>query len=308
MKGYIYTPAELGLESFSDGILHLNVEETRDPDEADIFICPEPLFKFTDKGAIGRFPYFTDQIGPVCYERAAPHVFLDLSEHFTTYTVTSPIFIRAALTKAMLDYGPNSISWPWPVKDYSDCIVPVGGFKYDVTFHGWLSNLVRKVSVKSCQQAVTEGQLTSYIRTYPNFFGYQSADEQAARDKQYRQGLRSSRIVLTQESIPGVIPYRFYEAMSAGRCQLYIGRNYNLPFADKINYHTFVNFLDVDRADEAHLAVQDWLKRYPDSALIEKGMRARQMWEQWLQPDKWVDLMTLAVEEKLEEIRDRSRP
>lgn len=304
MKGYIYTPEELKLPQFSDGILRLCVEQVHAPEEADIFICPEPLFKFTDKNAISRFPHYYNITSPVAYKRLAPHVFLDLSEHFTTYDVNDPIFISAALTKSRLESYPNSISWPWPVKDYSDCLIPVGGFRHDVTFHGWLSCLARKVSVRACQR---NPELKSDIATYPNFFGYQSSDEMARRDGLYRRGMKSSRVVLTGESIPGVLPYRFFEAMSAGRCQVYIGRDFTLPFADRIDYHDFVSFLDLDAADEADHAVKDWITRYPDSVLVEKGQRARAAWEHWLQPDCWFNLMTLAVEEKVKEIHRARR-
>ena len=293
---YIYTPEECGLPHFSDGTLRLNFEQTTDPLRADVFVVPESLTTFKTKSSLRVLPHLRPQMGPLMYDFTRKHVFLDISEHFTTYDDNQCIFIRAALTKAMLDFGPNSISWPYPVDDFKDAMVPKGGFQYDVTFHGFLSNLARKVSVRSCQ---TQSNITSNIRGYPNFFGYQSAEECKVRRERMLTGLQYSRLALCQESIPGVLPYRFYEAMSAGRCQLYIGHNFNLPFADKIDYHQFVTFLNIDSADEAGEKVREYLDRYDDGDLIRKGKLAREAWDKWLRPDKWVQLMTDAVEERI---------
>jgi hypothetical protein len=305
MKQYIYTPKELGLDKFDDGILRLNCDETRDPHEADVFVVPQALHTFKSQHALSTIPYMLHRYSAAYYGRwmednSRRHVFLDISEHFTTYEINKCIFIRAALTKQMLEWGPNSIPWSYPVEDFRDCLIPSGGFQYDVTFHGFLSCLARKVSVKSCR---TNPMLKDDIKGHSNFYGYQERSEQHRRMHAYRVGLKQSRMALCAESIPGVLPYRFYEAMSAGRCQLYIGRNFVLPFADKIHYHDFVSFLDIDAADEADVAVKDWLSRYSDEQLITKGRHAREAWETWLQPNRWVELMTVAVAEKLKQIK-----
>lgn len=300
MKQYIYTPQEMGLEKFADGTLRLNIEETRDPWEADVFVCPQALHTFTTRSGLRILPHLRPRNGSFLEDWTRRHVFLDISEHFTTYDDNLCIFIRSALTKKMLEWGPNSISWPYPVGDFKDVMIPTGGFRHDVTFHGFLSNLARKVSVKSCR----ESGLIYDITGYPNFYGYCSKEEQEIRMLTMKTGLKYSRLALCQESIPGVIPYRFYEAMSAGRCQLYIGADYNLPFADKIDYHQFVSFLNVDSADEAGAAVKDWITRYDDGHLISKGRYARECWEKYLQPSNWVQLMTDVVVDKIGAMRE----
>ncbi len=290
MKQYIYTPTELGIPQFSDGILRLNdsIEVTNDPSAADVFIVPEPLFKFTKTCGLDKIPYISHY--------PDRHVFFDLSEHFTVYSYQSPIFIRAALTQQILARDPNSIAWPWPVDDFSDILCQPHQMSHRLSFHGWASSLARKVAAKSCLEVM--GQHAD-IQLYPSFYGYQSPEQQSHHRQLYKESMQRSQLCLSVESIPGVIPYRFYEAMSAGRVQLYVGANYTLPFADEIPYDNFVLKVNTDDADQAGIVARDWIRNAATRSIVEKGLEARHYWEKYLHRDKWVDLITYAVQKKI---------
>lgn len=291
MKQYVYSPQEVGMDCWPSGELRLQgIEVTTDPKDADLFVCPGPLMLFQNPSDLERFPFMKG--------REERHVFFDCSDWDTIYTRKNCILIRCNLKRFMLEAHPNSIAWSWPVEDFSECVeVPTGGFKYDVSFQGWLSSKARINSVASC---VNDTSLTPDIATYEDFCGYiYETQEGLRRRAEFRRSMRESRIALCPESIAGCLPYRFFEALSAGRVPLLVGSDYNLPFADEIPYDDFIlrcSFLD---ASKANLVAGKFIKSSSDDQIIEKGRTGRHYWEKFLNRDKWPELMSYAVQRKL---------
>jgi len=49
--------------------------------------------------------------------------------------------------------------------------------------------------------------------------------------------------------------------------------------------------------------VKDWLTRYDDKELKERGQLAYEMWKRYLDPANWIQTMTDAVVKKVEGMR-----
>lgn len=291
MKQYRYRPEEIGRTEWPSGELRLDgIEVTTNPDEADLFVCPGPLLLFQKPSDLDRFPYMKG--------REDKHVFFDVSDYETVYDKPC-IFIRCNLRTWMLARDVNSVSWSWPVEDMSECIaVPDGGFKYDVSFQGWNWSDVRKASIQSCLNA---WNLRCDIATYTDFFGYlKDYDPEFHRRRaEFRRSMRESRIALCPESIPGVFPYRFFEAMSAGRVPLLVGSGYVLPWADEIPYDQFTIRVQRESAADVGMVAQAALSIGTDADFIEMGLKARHYYETFLHRDKWASLMADAIKKKL---------
>lgn len=264
------------------------------PVEADIFVCPGPLMLFQDPAMLDRFPYMSG--------RETHHVFFDVSDYEPVYSKPC-LFIRCNTRDWYLHSDPNTISWAWPVENYAECIdVPEGGFKFDVSFQGWLSSDARKAAVESCRQS----DLKFDIAGYPDFCGYiYDQPEGIRRRAEFRRSMRESRVCLCPESIPGVFPYRFFEAMSAGRVPLLVGSSFMLPFADEIPYSEFSLFVPSSRAIDAADAVRRLIGGCSDAQIVEMGLKARQYWLRFLNRDDWPRTMSYAVCKKLIEIESR---
>lgn len=292
MKQYIYSPAEVGLRSWENATLRLEVDTTTNPAEADIFVCPGLLLLFPLASSLDRFPYMRGN--------EARHVFFDISENGTIYRKQC-IFIRCNLKRSMLARDPNSISWSWPVEDYAECIgVPLGGFLYDVSFHGWLSCDLRSKASQSC---LDHPGLKCDIARYVDFTGnIYSTEEGIRRRAEFRRSMRESRLALCPESIPGDFPYRFFEAMSAARVPVMVGSGYILPFDQEIPYSKFI--LEIDHADVRHTGriIREFLDKHNDEELIHMGKLARHYWEKFLDRDKWPRTMAYAVTQKLNQL------
>ena len=289
MKQFVYSPADAGLSEWPSGTLRLqDVEVTEDPNAADVFVYPGALFNITSRAGLEALPYFK--------EHENQHVFFHCSDHEVLYDTTA-VIIRCNTRTWMLERDPTTLSWPWPVEDYSECIEPPeGGLKYDVSFQGWNWSDARKASIKSCRE---NASLKCDFSTYGDFFGYlkPSDSEFVRRRAEFRRSMKESRIALCPESIPGVFPYRFFEAMSAGRVPLLVGANYVLPLADEIPYDDFM--LSTTHLDKAGEIAASFVSSYRDETIIEMGRLARQAWEQWLDSRKWPQLMAYAVQKKL---------
>ena len=293
LKSYTYKPSDIGIEAWPPGELRLVDTVEVPPDQADIFIFPGPLFMFNAVEELDKLPYIRGN--------EARHIFFDCSDNKTYFTGKSCIFLRCNLMNELLAADPNSVSIAWPVEDFSECIEPPpSGFKYDVSFHGWLSTKTREDASNSCKN---NSQLTSDIAQYQNFCGYIYYEPEGVRRRaEFRRSMKESRVALCPESIPGVFPYRFFEAMSAGRIPVMVGSDFNLPFKDEIPYGTFCLFITRDEASFAAEMIAAYLYHQTDSLLREKGLLGRHYWECFLNRDKWPEIMTYAVKKKLKEL------
>lgn len=301
MKQYIYSSREVGLEAWPSGELRLEgIEITANPDEAGVFVLPGNLSIFKDDlGRLDGLPFISgreDRL--VCF---------DVSDNFTKALCRKWIIIRCDARDWMLKDDPNVIPFAWPVECYLSCVdVPEGGFVYNLSFQGWLSSPARLESSRACRK---NPQLKTDVAGYTDFTGYlhdrttgQWTAEGLRRRAEFRRSMKESRIALCPESIPGVLPYRFFEAMSAGRVPLLVSSDYVLPFADRIPYSEFVIFAERDQAANADHIVLDFVRSHGDDEIVQMGLKARKYWELWLDCRDWPRMMGLAVREKLREL------
>lgn len=291
LKAYLYKESDLSIGNWPPGLLRLDpVQETPSPEEADVFVVPPGMHVFP-----------RDQVRSLKYlsGREERHVLFHCSDFDTTYGLKC-MFIQCNLKRKMLDVDVNSISWPWPVKNLVEISgAPEGGFKYDISFHGWMSGEVRRISIKSC---TAQPGIRGDWAIYPDFYGYVERDnpqEAARRRSGFLKSVHESRLVLAPRSIDGVFPYRFWEGMSAGRVTIMVGSNYNLPWRDKIDWDRCIIQVPESEMARTGEVVKKFLSTHTDEQILEMGRYGREMWLRWMDPDKWAQLMTEAVVEKL---------
>lgn len=275
MKQYIYSPQEARRSEWSPGTLRLEgFDVTTDPKQADIFVYPGALHEITSGAELERLPYFRGN--------EEKHAFFHCADHEVLYGKPC-LFIRCNTRTWYYQQDPNTIAWPWPVEDFAECVdLPAGGFQYDVSFQGWYSTKTREDAAESCRKARF---LKSDIAGYTDFCGYIYHEaEGVRRRKEFRRSMKESRVALCGESIPGVLPYRFLEAMSAGRVPFLISSDYVLPFADEIPYDSFILKARREDAPNAAYIVRDFLARHKDDELIRMGQMAREYWLKYLNP------------------------
>jgi hypothetical protein len=185
---------------------------------------------------------------------------------------------------------PRTIPWFWPVDDLGGhAALPENGFKYDASFQGWLSSQTRYDAIMSC--ASTTG-LVFYHKEFPDFYGHLGSDKEArSRRESFLDLQRQSRVSLAPQSIPGVLPYRFYEAMSAGRVPALFCTGYHLPFQDKIDWDKCTLRFDASRASDAGVLIRRFLDGTSDKTLVEMGRYGKEAWNRWFNRDRQPELV-----------------
>lgn len=302
MKQYIYSPAEAGLSAWPSGELRLeDIEVTTNPEEADVFVCPGNIriFETTDGSGIlsheklYRLPYLKGN--------EARTAFFDVSDNFRQPVMLPILFIKCDARDWFLNHDTGTIQMAWPVENYAECVdVPSGGFLYDVSSQAWMSTQTRIDAVKSCQYV---GNLKCDVASYKDFTGYiYDKPEGIRRRAEFRRSMRESRIALCGESIPGVLPYRFFEALSAGRVPMLVSSGYVLPWESSIPYDDFILRCESRDASQVGLIIREFLSHTTDEKLIEMGRTGRVYWEALLNRDDWPRTMALAVQNKLRQM------
>lgn len=297
MRQYIYTPEEAQFNCWPSGELRLEgIDITRNPEEADVFVTPGNLSMFRDNGRLRRdwlerLPYYRG--------REERHVFFDVSDNFTEPNYLPILFIRCDVRTWMLEHDTGSLSVAWPVEDYEECVdLPAGGFAWDVSGRMWISTDTRDISTRVC---LDHSGLRPDIVRYDDFTGYiYHEPEGVRRRKFYRQSMKGSRVCLCPESIPGVLPYRFFEAMSAGRVPVLVSSDYVLPFADLIPYDSFIVRIERGQASETANIIKDFLAKHPDEELVRMGLAAREFWLRFLDSRRWPETMGFLVRKAIE--------
>jgi hypothetical protein len=285
------------------------VSETDNPKDADYIICPAALHKIRSKDMTLRVAQNPSEVETLKYwkEYESKHVFFDCSDWEVSLGGTSATLIRCNVRSFMLT-DKNTIPWFWPVDDLKDYMsIPEGGFKYDVSFQGWICSATRyrgswvpintrKDAIESCINCFGE---KCYYKTFPNFYGDIPKEEQDKRYISFLKNQQETRIMLAPHNIPGVFPYRFYEAMSAARVPALFCTDYHLPFQNEIDWDKCTLRFDAEQAINAGKLIKDFLSKTSDEQLIEMGKYGREVWEKWLNRDKQPELTAYILKKKL---------
>lgn len=225
----------------------------------------------------------------------------DCSDHEEDYSEHNPLglFIRCNTKGWMKRRMPRTVSWAWPVEDLkAQMPIPGNGFKYDIGFQGWRTS--SNVRAHSIDSVIARGDIKFDLAQYSDFYGYiEKTPEGARRKAEFMRSLSECPLQLTPCSIHNVFPYRFFEAMSAGRVPVLFCTDFVYPFADKIDYSSCTFAFPADRAPEAGNLVREILNSHSTEKLIEMGKKGREYWDKWLNKNKFNDLKRLAIYEAL---------
>ncbi len=179
--------------------------------------------------------------------------------------------------------------------------------RYDVSFVGNLTNILRKAAAASVRQQAPELRL---LLDYDDSFGIadgyyyntregKDAAKTAARQALYRRSLKESLTVLCP---PGVGPHsiRLYETMYMGRIPVVFGDEAVYPLENLIDYGGFCLRIPGDALMDTGNTLKDWLRRQSEDALMQRCVRACRAWNTYFAPDKLLGFM-------LEEARKKGR-
>lgn len=299
LRAFYYEPKHIGISEFASGCLTLkgDTEAVTDPAIADVFILPIDLSHVSQE-QLYALPYLRGN------ERR--HVMFSICEN-PDRTVGIPAMIfRCDNNRHLLEAGETTTStWPWGSQNYYN---PSIAFSYDVCFQGWqgMTDLVHRACA-----SVQKTNLKSYIKINQEFFGFIESRGETEKveqlRKEYLDSMLASRLLLTPQSHPtGVVRYKFYEAMSAGRIPVLIS-DYAIPaLSEKIDYSRCSLRIAESDVDQTGYILTEWLMKHTDEEIIAMGQYGHQAWAEWLDDDLWEYNWTRLIQERLNSLQGKT--
>ncbi len=297
MKQYRYSPEECRMEDFPPGHIRLsNVEETRDPNAADVFVLPVDI-RHCSNEQIMALPYLAGNIHRT--------VMFTIGENpARVLPFDGAIVFRTDNNKGIATKNPSTITWAWGVDDLVD--YQPTEFKYDVCFQGWRST---ELTDRACESIAKSG-LKAHIAVSNRFYGHietaasngveGAVEERDSLRASFLETMQLSRLSLVPRSKPeGVARWRLYEAMSSGHISAHLCDGFVPPLPEKIDWSQCQLQIAEKDVDITAYLITEFLSRHDDADLIARGAYARSAWLRWLQPATWERVWSELVEERL---------
>ena len=150
------------------------------------------------------------------------------------------------------------------------------------------------------REAIAALKCTDAIRTNfiirSSYSGHKNTinvDPETAR-REYRDNMLQSDLALCVKG-DGNFSYRFYEALSLGRIPLLIDTDCALPFAEKIDYDSFilrVTFQDIAKLQER---VREWWDGLSEERFMEMQKKAREAYSAYLSVPAFLEYITHSI-------------
>jgi len=192
----------------------------------------------------------------------------------------------------------NAIAWPYAVDDFEELAgVDFGALTYDVSFVG--SRVSSKARAESFDSVNAAPGIKSFLDDSKLHWGQiENTPVGKRRRAIFIDSLANSRMVLAARG-GGLSCYRFFEAMSAGRVPILLADDWELPHADLIHWDWCIVQIPEKDARQAGKFLVDYLRRTTTRELQEMGDYARGIWQSYLAPEVWPEMMTWYIEKLL---------
>ncbi len=289
MKLFRYDPEACGVR---DGGIRARDDDTvlvTDPDQADVFLIPCHLFQL-GSNPVERNRRLREAFA---YVEAMPerHVLADWVEHVPPPDLPGLVYTRAALTPDILHRYPTAVAWHWPIGsgqfgtdlgERLDAAATVRrDFTHDVAFVGWRTP--NGPTRETCDAALLSVRRAfgdrAIVEAFGDFHGHRAADaETQRREILYTDGVAAAPLQLAPASAPGILRYRVFEALRAGRIPVIIDGPVILPRADVVPWDDVSIHIHGRDAADAGTVLQEWLAEEPAGRLAERCAMARAAW------------------------------
>jgi hypothetical protein len=223
------------------------------------------------------------------------HIFYFCSDGAEPVGIPSIMFRQSFYKTRRDDWA---IAWPYAVEDFSQlCAVDFDSLPYDVSFVG--SRVSHRCRIESFDSVKNTPGIKSFLDDSGLHWGKIENTALGAKRRQiFVDSLANSRMVLAARG-GGLSCYRFFEAMSAGRVPILLADDWELPHPDLIHWDWAIVQIPEKSATIAGLILRDFLSKTDSRKLQEMGAYARGVWQSYLAPEVWPEMMTWYIERLL---------
>ena len=281
--------------------------EVSRPEDAEFFLFPWDIGQYIDGGFQNDISTVIAGL-PHLVGRETRHIVCDDGDFTTAF---SPPILRFKISVTR-QIAAVCIPMPYTLPPHMVGESPVfnrDSIRFDVSFVGNLTNIVRKAAVASVRQQAPELRLLlDYDDSFVVSNGYyyntregKNPVKTAARQQLFRQSLKESLTVLCP---PGVGPHsiRLYETMYMGRIPVIFGSEAVYPLENLIDYDGFCLRIPDGELMNTGAILKEWLHDQSEDALMERCVRACRTWNTYFAPGKLLGFMLEEARKKIERL------
>ncbi len=225
------------------------------------------------------------------------HILADWIEHTPPPNLPGIVYCRAALTGPTLRSYPTALAWHWSVgrghfgADLGERLDAASLRVPDPTpaFVGWQTpgGKTRSVLQQACDSVVKTFDTRATVRIFEGFHGHRAADtETRRREVLFTDAMQNHLFQLAPASAPGVLRYRVFEALRAGRIPVIIDDEIVLPRNDAVPWESVSIHIPTAAAEHTGEVIRRWLDLRNDSDLAEARALARGSWLEFFDGDR----------------------
>jgi hypothetical protein len=288
---YVYDLNDLQLKANQiDGYAKVNLFSRNDlfvrvskPDEAMFILLPIAIDGVLEsnnpKEAIREF-FKNLQFYAECEHK---HVFFSFHDYSDAID-SNAIFFRASVRRSIATS--TTFAFPYDIHDVGTTLEKI---EYHTTFVGATSTNSIRIELKNVLQ--NSKNLQFYCNTVDTFHEKLSnEEEQKSRKKLYIDAINTSVTVCCPKG-NGVQSKRFFEVLSMGRIPILISDDVLLPFEEKIEYSKAIIRIDEGSISQIEKILAPFFIVNKSEDIIERFQYARFCWIEYLQRNKWGELI-----------------
>lgn len=263
------------------------------PEEADYVFFPYCLGEMVERRGIEETEKYIKQL-PHYAKHEFKHVFYlyrGLSERFNS----GAIFFRTGANQSYKDKNSEVISYV--EEDLKELIhYNLRKIKYDISFIG--CDRTCQVRLQAVEQLKKCKKLKMKIDVVDDYFGRSKFESvRQERIKMFRDSIVESLLTFCPRG-SGENTMRFFEVMSLGRIPVFIGDSCVFPFEDKIDWNDVCLRIPEKDIPNMESVIKDYIKSIGKKGLLDKGKKARTVWEEFFSANGLMNQIFRILEEK----------
>lgn len=220
---------------------------------------------------------------PYYYQFEEKHIFFSFHD-FSDAIRSSSIFFRSSVKRSVATS--TTFAFPFDVKDEGTTLETI---EYHSSFVGATStNILRKELVEIMNKVDTLKFFTNTVDTFHE--NVSTFEEKQLRNRLFLDSIHKSLTVCCPKG-NGVQSKRFFEVLSMGRIPILISDDILLPLEEKIDYSKVILRVSEDNISQLENFLAPFFIVNKSQDIIERFQYARFIWIEYLQPNKWGELI-----------------
>jgi|GEM_PF-3491211 len=267
-------------------------EKVQDPEKADFIIFPIAIDGILETPTPEQSLLTFLKSLPYYNQFEEKHIFFSFHDYSDSIR-SSSIFFRSSVKRSVATT--TTFAFPYFVNDEGTLLESI---EYHSSFVGTTStNILRNELVKIFNNVDTLKFYTNTVDTFHE--NLSSQEEKDQRKRLFFDTIHKSLTVCCPKG-NGVQSKRFFEVLSMGRIPILISDDILLPLEEKIEYSKAILRISEESISQIENFLAPFFIANKSQDIIERFQYARFIWIEYLQPNKWGELIEYNLQKCLQ--------